>query len=122
MQYLLSPDLNVQFLFKKNPKKNYYTKGWSHDFNYIFYKSEDLENKYRNYYSDLFYTNINSIRNIYFSNEHPITIGLHIRRGDYKEYKNGIYYYSDETYISVVNQLKKLLNKTKIKRFLIKRA
>ena len=95
---------------KKNPKKNYFTKGWSHDNNYIFYVNEDLENKYRENYNFLFSTSIDSIKEKYFCSNCPVTIGLHIRRGDYKEYKNGIYYYNDETYISVVKQLLNLLN------------
>jgi hypothetical protein len=41
-----------------------------------------------------------------------VLIGVHIRRGDYKEFKNGEYYYSDEQYIDTCNKLKNMLNKT----------
>ena len=34
-----------------------------------------------------------------------VIIGVHIRRGDYKTYKNGIYYYDDEVYARVMNEL-----------------
>ena len=60
---------------KKNPKKKYFTKGWSHDFNYIFYESEDLEKKYREYYKNLFYTDITTIKDEYLSKNYQNTDG-----------------------------------------------
>lgn len=38
-----------------------------------------------------------------------ITVGVHIRRGDYKYYKDGRYYYSQEDYRSFMLQMKTLL-------------
>jgi hypothetical protein len=38
---------------------------------------------------------------------HDVLIGVHIRRGDYKIFQDGKYYYTDETYISI--QMKKWL-------------
>lgn len=35
-----------------------------------------------------------------------VIIGVHIRRGDYKTYKNGAFYYDDMVYLRFVNQLK----------------
>lgn len=39
--------------------------------------------------------------------ESDIIVGVHLRRGDYKTYKNGDFYYDDETVISWLKQLKK---------------
>ena len=39
-----------------------------------------------------------------------IKIGVHIRRGDYKNWHNGIYYFSDEEYCHVINSLTSRLN------------
>lgn len=47
--------------------------------------------------------------------EDTIKIGIHIRRGDYKNWHNGIYYYSDEEYSNVINSLiSKLNNKVEL--------
>ena len=36
-------------------------------------------------------------------------VGLHIRRGDYKTYKDGIFYYDDATYLNYMQQVEELL-------------
>ena len=36
-----------------------------------------------------------------------ITIGVHIRRGDYKDWCGGMYYYSDEEYLRIMSMLAK---------------
>lgn len=47
-------------------------------------------------------------------------VGVHIRRGDYKEWLNGIYYFSDEVYYKVMKNLQKqLLEKGEKVKFLI---
>jgi len=42
--------------------------------------------------------------------EDTVLIGVHIRRGDYKNYKNGIYYYSDDVYAHYMDQLQSILS------------
>lgn len=39
-----------------------------------------------------------------------ILMGVHIRRGDYKEYAGGKFYFEDDIYINYINQLLNLLN------------
>lgn len=39
-----------------------------------------------------------------------IVIGVHIRRGDYKVWENGKYYYDDSVYLRYMKLLKKILN------------
>lgn len=58
----------------------------------------------------------NQVSEIFTSREH-IIVGVHIRRGDYKEWLNGIYYYTDEEYYHHMCTVQKQLN-TKVK-FLI---
>lgn len=48
----------------------------------------------------------NSVDDVFSSlNENQIIVGVHIRRGDYKTWLGGIYYYTDEDYIGVMNDL-----------------
>ncbi len=42
--------------------------------------------------------------------EGTVIIGVHIRRGDYKTYKNGMYYHSDELYARYMGQLRALVS------------
>ncbi len=48
-----------------------------------------------------------------------LIIGVHIRRGDYKEFRNGIYFYSDSTIINFLSQLKNEFGNTKKITFLL---
>lgn len=38
-----------------------------------------------------------------------LTVGVHIRRGDYKQYKEGRYYYSQQDYLNFMQQMQRLL-------------
>jgi len=40
-----------------------------------------------------------------------VIVGVHLRRGDYKTYKGGVYYYADHVYVHFMNQLQGLLSK-----------
>lgn len=49
-----------------------------------------------------------------------VTVGVHIRRGDYKSWRGGAYYYDDSTYIRVIQTLASQLRNQGVKcRFLI---
>jgi Glycosyl transferase family 11. len=49
-----------------------------------------------------------------------VIVGVHIRRGDYKEWLDGIYYFSDEAYSRAMKDLEKqLLEKGEKVKFLI---
>lgn len=41
--------------------------------------------------------------------EDTIVVGVHIRRGDYMTWREGIYFYSDENYVSLMSQLRRQL-------------
>jgi len=47
-----------------------------------------------------------------------IIVGIHIRKGDYKEWLDGKYYYEDDTYESLLAQMEHLLAPRKIKFFI----
>ncbi|MBF0761404.1 alpha-1,2-fucosyltransferase [Dysgonomonas mossii] len=54
------------------------------------------------------------------SQEKVVIVGVHIRRGDYKEWLDGIYYFSDEAYSRAMKDLEKqLLERGEKFRFLI---
>ncbi len=54
------------------------------------------------------------------SQEKVVIVGVHIRRGDYKEWLDGIYYFSDEAYYRAMKDLEKqLLEKGEKVKFLI---
>lgn len=52
-------------------------------------------------------------------NNSDLIIGVHIRRGDYIEYRNGIYYYSDSDIINYLIQLQKEFGSNKKTTFLL---
>lgn len=41
-------------------------------------------------------------------------VGIHIRRGDYKNYEDGKYFYDFELYLDKIQELRNILNRTKI--------
>lgn len=65
--------------------------------------------KYRSYYQKIFYSALNytSLADKYLKKNSlcEVLIGVHIRRGDYKEFTSGIYYYDNSTYIDKIRQL-----------------
>lgn len=91
-----------------NSKKIIYVRNWTYDNNQYLYNSVDLEKKYLNEISKFFYHDISKIENQYFPSDSSKTIGLHIRRGDYKTHNNGAYFYSDEILINTVKSVVKL--------------
>lgn len=78
------------------------------------FRANKLVKKYRKEYKKQFDPNINKdlYRNKYFvkTNDDSKIVGIHIRRGDYKGYKDGIYFYDDEIYIEYMNQISTLLS------------
>lgn len=56
----------------------------------------------------------------YFKDYDGLTIGVHVRRGDYKEYLGGKYYYSNEVYGQILDHLRSIFTEEgKRVRFLI---
>jgi len=92
-------------------KKIIFVYGW-------YFRNFDLTEKYQEqlvakysllpeyYENNEFYKKISEINRNEFN-----LVGVHIRRGDYKEWKNGAYYFSDEVYLAYMNKLESKLNK-----------
>ena len=78
------------------------------------FRANKLVKKYREEYKKQFVPNIDKdfYRNKYFvrANDNSKIIGIHLRRGDYKTYRDGIYYYDDSTYIKYMNQISDILS------------
>jgi len=46
-----------------------------------------------------------------------VRVGVHIRRGDYKTFQGGRFFYDDAQYVGVLKQFRKLMSNTKLKFF-----
>jgi hypothetical protein len=103
-----APELKSTFCF---------VQGW-------LYRSERLLTKHRETIKDFFKPSaslndkLNDFFYTKFSDTRETIIGIHIRRGDYKTFENGAYYYSMETYAGIIKQLSELF-KDKNPHFLI---
>jgi len=93
-------DAYIQLL---KTKKNVFVRGWAF---------RDYENvlKYKDYFRNLF-TPIEPIKPEVLErfNNTNIKIGVHIRRGDYKEWQGGKFYYKDDEYIKIIKKTIDLL-------------
>lgn len=56
-----------------------------------------------------------AILNKFKKKENEIFIGLHMRKGDYQEYMNGKYYYSDEDYLKFLDHIKNIFSQFEYK-------
>ncbi|MES2568232.1 MAG: alpha-1,2-fucosyltransferase [Bacteroidota bacterium] len=83
-------------------KSTLFCAGWN-------YRCFNLTQKYRSYFASLYLDKINPKLNDLLSSD-LINIAIHIRRGDYKEWENGKYYYEDETYLKAIEKMSQLIN------------
>lgn len=51
----------------------------------------------------------NAVDEVLASVNDYLIVGVHIRRGDYKEWLNGVYYYTDEAYFRIIKSLEEQL-------------
>jgi hypothetical protein len=79
-----------------------FVKGWA-------YRALDLTEKDREYYREYFFKDIGQKLNHHLSKNVP-NIGIHIRRGDYKYWENGKYFYDDNFYLNVMKKMQQLHN------------
>lgn len=96
--------------------KNYMVEGWI---------SKDTTPllKYRELLANIFkprQQHLHNIENLIKKGKDGVDIlmGIHIRRGDYKEYRGGIFYYDDNVYLNIMENMQKAFPEKKI-RFLI---
>ena len=83
-------------------------------------ENSQLEETRRNFQlKKEYYENNEMYKNMLkWKDENYTIVGVHIRRGDYREWRDGIYYYSDEVYDKYISQMRELLKGKKVK-FLI---
>lgn len=104
-----SADCNIQKLEEKMLRnKHIVVSGW-------FARWYELFIKYRSEITDLFtidYHYTSSVKkemcDLERHSENVVRLGVHIRRGDYATWKDGLYYYTDETYIAYIRRFVKL--------------
>jgi len=93
-----SEEDNPQYFKYLNKKLLIICEGWA-------FRSFNTTIKYRNYYKELFKPNIDTeILEKKYVNINLINLGVHIRRGDYKNYQNGRFFYSDDEYINFIKK------------------
>lgn len=76
--------------------KTVFVKGWG-------YRNKPLTQAHRDFYRNSFYKSIGLDDRDYLSGSKP-NIAVHIRRGDYKTWENGKYYFDDSVYIAIIKQ------------------
>lgn len=104
-EFELNNTENIKLL---NAAKLTFVNGW------LFRDYENTEKHYetiKNYFEplDIYLHHINNfIANL--RKQYDKLIGIHIRRGDYRNYENGKFYYEYEVYIDCIKQLKNIFN------------
>lgn len=90
-------DLNNEYFLKKATKKIVFLKGswYVDDLNFVEYSSV-IKNTFVP--KNEFYIKANAIINPLKVNGKCLVCGIHFRKGDYKYFKNGAYYLTDEIY------------------------
>lgn len=100
-------NMNTKAFRKKAITRVVFSSGWAF---------RDYEN-FKKYSSDLkkifqpkkeYWDKVEKLES-YYRNKSDILIGVHLRRGDYKNYKNGKYFYSYDTYKYMMKQVQTLL-------------
>lgn len=102
-----SPEAVRGFLNDFSPAKTYLVSGWE-------FKFDDLLEEYRDTFKELFELNGAA----HSSPTNSKTLGIHIRRGDYRFFEGGKYYFSDETYKNIILRAQKVF-KGKIERVVV---
>lgn len=94
--------------------RNYTIRGWEHRRDVSFVSEEKHAIRTLFAPNDIVLERLNA----YWRNYHGITVGVHIRRGDYIKHLGGKYFFGNEVYVEFMNQLRKLFANDNV-RFLI---
>jgi len=91
--------------------KNIYVEGWGFR---AFAETEKYHNILSKKYSlkEQYYFNNDMLSTIYkYKEKGYLVVGIHVRRGDYSTFENGAYYFSDEEYQIIINNVHKVISK-----------
>lgn len=111
--YMNIEDRNNIALYDKqileNRDKTIFVSGWE-------FRVPELAIKYRDYFKEKYTPKLEMSSYIYIKEfeKYYIKVGVHIRRGDYKYWNNGKYYYEDEVYNDKIEQFSNLFKDKKI--------
>jgi hypothetical protein len=89
-------------------KKVVFTKGW-------LFKDEENLKKHRKTLRDIFKPKEQYLEKVetilsQLRKKYDRIVGIHIRRGDYRLWRNGIYYFADEIYVKKMEEINKEIN------------
>ena len=94
---------------KVKPRDGSFVCGWN-------FRQDELVKKYQNVFQQKYklrkvlYENNPFVRDFLSEKESSVCVGFHIRRGDYKEWNGGIWYYEKEEYIDIFKKLERFLS------------
>ena len=103
-----------EYTKRLSKEKISFVSGW-------YFRRNDLTIKYREYFknkysiADKYIINNNFVNTVLKKANDEKIIGVHIRRGDYKIWQDGKYYFSDEIYLNFINKIKEVLFKNELK-------
>ncbi|WP_028981233.1 alpha-1,2-fucosyltransferase [Sporocytophaga myxococcoides] len=101
-------DIETNKILKESKGKIILVKGWKFRANTLLVKNRNEIIKYF-IPSEKYFSRIESYAEKVIKSGTRIYVGIHIRRGDYKSFENGIYYYSDEQYLQQIKRVSQLL-------------
>ena len=91
------------------PRDGSFVCGWN-------FRRNDLVKKYRAYFKQKYalksglYKDNSFVNDFLTDKESAVCVGLHIRRGDYKNWNGGIWYYESDVYIEALKQIERLVS------------
>lgn len=101
---------NIEIQQKKLSKRRFaFVCGW-------YFRRHDLTEKYRSFFQkkyslDKQYVNNNQfIAKALLCKENEKIVGIHIRRGDYKDFMDGRFLFSDEVYCNAIKKMQKIMD------------
>ena len=101
---------------KINSKGIYVINGWKHSCDQSFIE------KHKRKLIDIFSIKpeVEKVVDDFLLSYDGVTIGVHVRRGDYKQWRKGFYFFNDEAYLTAMQKIALQINAKKIScRFLI---
>lgn len=105
------------YISDSKTKKLAYIDGWDYRHDYI--NLDKVHNQiYQMFYPQIFVADFCIALFAKERKDTDLIIGFHLRRGDYKEWRNGFYYYEDEVILNYMSQILSIFKMKKVKFFI----